>query len=199
MTKIDIFFKKPPDTGAGPGDTRSILYLLRRDLRDLSCPETRAPTSQDSLKAPVLASAGIIIGFEILGRVWTGENDPGQSKLINALSEILLINKETAKTIMHFRNSLAHGYQLELHARDTNVYKFRLISDICNRSFFKSINENGVTEYEICFWELRSKFISAVNMVYKKTKTNDRQKSNFMRVLPFLSPYKMTFNSKQPG
>src|SRR3989338_10112317 len=115
MTKIDTFFKTPPDVGAGPGDTRSILYLLRRDLRDLSCPETREPTSQDSLKAPVLASAGIIIGFEILGRIWTGQNDPGQAKLIDALSEILHISKETAKVIMHFRNSLAHGYQLELH------------------------------------------------------------------------------------
>lgn len=191
MGDIDSFFMTPPVTGAGPGNVRSILYLLRRDLRDLTCPETQQIPNQDSIKAPVLAAAGISIGLEVLARIWVGENDPSQVKLVKSFSEILSISEAKAELIYRFRNSLLHGYQLELHARDRNIYRFCLHTNLVHPNFFDEGGVNGISEYTISFWELRRIFLVAVQVVYAKVTSDITHRENFLRVLPYLKPYKM--------
>ena len=192
MSEIDLFFAAPPDTGAGQGNIRSILYLLRRDLRDLSCPESQEIPSESRIVAPVLAAAGINIGFEVLGRIWTGEDDPGQAKLVNAYQEILQVSKELAEVLLHFRNSLMHGYQLEINARRARgVYRFCLHTNLQASSFFERTQRNGIEEYRVSFWELRRKFLKAINTVYVAVRNEGSHRNKFESVLPYLRPYVM--------
>lgn len=191
--EIEQFFKTPPRQGAGPGNIRSILYLLRRDLRDLTIPEEDVLAGTLSIKAPVLAATGIMIGFEVLGRIWLGENDPYQPEQEKALSKILEVPLKTSHVMVMFRNALAHGYQLEIHSRKNKIYRFSLEDNYQSDKWFLAVGIDHNKTYSIGFWELRKRFIKSVEKI-KTLLGNPSEtilRSNFIKVLPYLKPYKI--------
>ena len=106
---LNWFFRQPPVKGAGSGNARSILYHLRRDLRDISVHEGRR-TANKRLRAPVLGSFGIMVGYEILAQVWTGKSSVAKRHLRQTYREMLKVSPVKANLMIQFRNALAHGY-----------------------------------------------------------------------------------------
>lgn len=190
--EIERFFQHPPTTGRGNGPTYSILFLLRRDLRDLTGPEDE-PAQRARLRSPILASFGIMTGLELLARVWLGLNDPGQARVKKAFKEILGIDDQTAAYMIHFRNAIGHGYQLSIIARtgERHAYHFALDDNIHIKSSLIDTKSESNETYVIRFWELRSKFFSAIQKVHTAVKNpeNTQLRMNFYSMLPYLRPY----------
>ncbi len=192
--EIAIFFKSPPREGPGEGSPYSVLYLLRRDLRDLAGHED-LPPNRDLLKAPVLASFGIMSGLELLARVWLRENDPKQDpQLIKAYQEILSVSSNMAKLMIHFRNAIGHGYQLAIHARDKKEYCFSLNEILNNFDWFAETKANGEIVYSINFWELRKRFIAAIHRIHGLLvdPNSETLRANFYVMRNYLKPYLIT-------
>lgn len=191
--KLNEFFAPPPAKGAGPGDIRSVLFLLRRDLRDLSLPEGSEADAKAANIAPVLASAGLMIGFELLARIWIGENDPGQKALIQAFKEILGVDANVADLMVNFRNAIAHGYQLEIFARGGKKYRFALGDHAGSNLWFEERNNGTEVEYHLNFWELRRRFLDAVAKVegVLRDPAQTEKHKNFYKMIPYIKPYHM--------
>lgn len=191
--EIERFFRQPPESGPGQGTVRSILYLLRRDLRDLSIPEQRPANANDRMTAPVLACASMLIGLEVLGRIWQGKNKPVQMELNAAYQSLLGLDEPTAKLLIMFRNAIAHGYQLEHEGSDGTTYRFALGDHVGWQLWFEERTINGKTEYHVNCWELRERFLKAVEtlrtQLLNPKEIGRRQK--FEAVLQFLRPYHM--------
>jgi len=190
--EIEHFFEPPPAEGPGDGPTCSILFLLRRDLRDLTGQESK-PESRELLRTPILASFGIMIGLELLARVWLGENDPKRPQLKKAFQEILEVDSRTADLMTHFRDAIGHGYQLSIHARDRKEYHFAVDDSAhVNSSFFEP-GDATHTHYTIQFWTLRAKFLNAIQKVRATLANpgNDQHRMHFYAMIPYLRPYEI--------
>src|ERR1039457_3832004 len=69
-TRIARVFMEPSKRFAD--NRRPFLYLLRRDLSDLYGPEAEPP-NPSVIKAPLLAALGVMVGFELLTKYWSGK------------------------------------------------------------------------------------------------------------------------------
>jgi hypothetical protein len=191
---IDFFFKAPPAYGRESRNTHSVLYLLRRDLRDISGPEEEPP-DLEKLRAPILASFGVMAAFELLARVWTGINDFGKEKAGHRLTACYeeFVDVENAALLKQFRNAIGHGYELIIQARDGKVYHFGLRDEISGNEWFKKTVISSETVYVINFWELRWRFLKAISRMKSRLKDlrEVEPRRNFRQMIRVIRPYTM--------
>jgi hypothetical protein len=188
---LDWFFRQPPANGPGLGNMRSILYLLRRDLRDVSAHEGRK-TANKRLKAPVLGAFGIMVGYEILAQVWTGKSSVAKKQLRQTYREVLGVSPGKANLMIQFRNALAHGYTLEITDRaDGKKYGFILSNRSRQSAWFRK--EGG--KFRINFWALRWRFLQDLKRLHQRLldRSLTARRRAFISSLNSLGPYIVTF------
>lgn len=195
--QVEKFFARPPKAGPGRiGEEKSLLFLLRRDLRDLSVPEGDAPDTQE-LRAPVLAALGIMIGFEILARIYQGSGLLGNPAKADAFRKFLDVSDAESWLMVYFRDAVAHGYQLTAHTRDKGTFHFALAPGRPDDSIFtpvrSSIRASGPNSirHEVNFWALRQRFLTAVEQFQQSLANtgNASARARFVAALPKLQPY----------
>ncbi|MFZ3122124.1 MAG: hypothetical protein WA104_01985 [Thermodesulfovibrionales bacterium] len=121
QTKIARVFTAP--SHPLPDHRTPFLYLLRRDLELLYGHENR----NGSVKAPLLACLGIMVGFELLAKMWSGNYQAESKELISFLENVTGLPSDKADALAQFRHALAHGYRLSTRKKKgQEIYEFHI-------------------------------------------------------------------------
>jgi hypothetical protein len=201
---IKHFFHAPPETGIGLGNVRSGLFMIRRDLRDLSGPEASTPRSfvesSAVLKTPILGCVGIFAGLEVLATIYKGQYDPGSPGVISSLSDLGIFKKDEITTLLTFRNAIVHGYNLDNVPREIRRkkvdywYRFTLDDDpTIDTAISLKRRDEKMERYTISFWQLRNHFFEAIRKLRTMLLDGNNRglRSNFFSVAEYIEPYKM--------
>ena len=154
------------------------LYLLRRDLVDLTGNERKRPRKTD-LKSPLLSSLAMMIGLELLAKFHSGKYyypKFKQKHFKRFLREIGKLSNSEAQTLVQFRNAIAHGYCLETYEYDSNTDEIRntikfILDDKLSKNNRIFICVNGV--HRINIWNLKSFFLRTIKIF--KNELNKQQ------------------------
>lgn len=187
---LNWFFRQPPVVGAGHGNAKSILFQLRRDLRDISAHEGRR-TARKRLKAPILGSFGIMVGYEVMAQIWSGKSSIAKKHLRQTYREMLGVSQHKANLMIQFRNALAHGYTLDITDRDTGKkYSFRLSDRSRESAWFK---QEGA-KFRVNFWALRWRFLQDIGRLHHRllNRSEIARRRAFIAALDWLGPYIVT-------
>lgn len=158
----------------GDQGERPLLFLLRRDLMKYQYgPEDAQPTD-DGMHSPLLTCLGIMVGFELLTKLWAGQMEINRELLKQFLRmfSTLSIN-EKADALVRFRNAIAHSYSLTDVARDGKKYRFRIDADAHNANKDIQITSSG-NEKRILInvWWLKKLFLDSIKS-YRKRLSNE--------------------------
>ena len=82
---------------------------LRRDLEALYGPEAEL---SKVVKTPILTSLGIMMGMELLSKMWSGDHMASIKQIGAFLQEVSNLDEKVAAALVQFRCALAHGYRL---------------------------------------------------------------------------------------
>jgi hypothetical protein len=138
-------------------DRRPLLYLLRRDLQNQYGKEAHPPSKVFS---PLLTGLGIMVGFEVLTKLWTGNHDVRTEQIEEFFKNICSLPEGKAIALAQFRHALAHGYRLQtLRHRDWQMYSFS-VSDVPDGK--ECIADLGSYFFEVNLWRLKDLFITAI-------------------------------------
>ena len=153
--KIEIarVFLAPCDEPVDNG--RSILYLLRRDLQDQYGKESDPP---GKIISPLLTTLGIMLGFELLTKYWSGHYKTKAKDIENFLKNVAKLSAIQSVILTQLRHALAHGYCLQTKGYDGNMYAFWLDD---NKDGSKVIEKKD-SKYIINIWELKKLFIKTI-------------------------------------
>lgn len=158
-----------------PDDSRPILYLLRRDLQNQYGEETEVPSQ---VLSPFLTGLGIMVGIEILTKLWSGDHNAGTLKIEDFLKSICSLSDEKAIALAQFRHALAHSYSLEtIRRKNKKVYTF-VVSDVATES--ECITELGNLKFRISIWRLKDLFLAAIKEYYRLLYISSDLQSKFM-------------------
>ena len=174
-TAVEIarMFLDPNETQAD--DSRPILYLLRRDLQNQYGEETEVPSQ---VLSPFLTGLGIMVGIEILTKLWSGDHNAGTLKIEDFLKSICSLSDEKAIALAQFRHALAHGYRLEtIRRKNKKVYTF-VVSDVATES--ECITELGNLKFRISIWRLKDLFLAAIKEYHRLLYISSDLQSKFM-------------------
>jgi hypothetical protein len=140
------------------GDNRRpLLYLLRRDLQNQYGKEVD-PSS--SILSPLLTGLGVMVGFEVLTKLWTGDPHAGTDRIEEFLKNICSLPERDAIALTQFRHALAHGYRLQTHRhKDQQMYSFS-VSD--NPDGKECTVDLGSCSFEVNLWRLKDLFLAAI-------------------------------------
>jgi len=194
--QVETFFAPPARRGRWPGrigKEHSILFDLRRDLQDLSVYEGELPDNQ-ALIAPNLAALGIMIGFEILACVYQGSGSIANAAKADAFRKFLKVSEKESWLLVHFRDALAHGYQLVARTRSGEIFHFALASGQPEDSFFTPVKSSvratgpASVRYEVNFWALRHRFLETTKEFSARlaNRANSSERNRFIAALPQL-------------
>lgn len=173
VVEIARMFLNPNENQAD--DRRPILYLLRRDLQNQYGKETETPTQ---VLSPFLTGLGIMVGIEVLTKLWSGDHNAGTEKIEDFLKSICSLPNEKATALAQFRHALAHGYRLETTRRkDKQVYTF-VVSDVARES--ECITELGNLKFQISIWRLKDLFLAAIKEYHRILHISSDLQSKFM-------------------
>lgn len=119
--QIDLFFRDPA-IPPSPVGTFSVLYLLRRDIKQ--CVESR------QILWP--ATMAILAGIDLLGKLHAGQDGRGVGKRFRGfISDYFLsVSSEDAKTIYQLRNALLHSFGLYAESEEKKYYFNLIYQDI---------------------------------------------------------------------
>lgn len=147
-------FLAPDDEPVDNG--RSMLYFLRRDLQDQYGKEGG---QHDKLISPLLTTLGIMLGFELLAKYWSGRHITNGKVLENFLEDVTKLSRIQSVILTQLRHALAHGYCLQTkNNNDGKMYTF-LLSD--NEAASMVIQEKD-SKYTINIWQLKKLFIETI-------------------------------------
>lgn len=159
---VESFFKAPVESLEKEGD--GILYNLRSDLAKLYDPEDRF--DQDPSEHAMLATIGILIGFDYISKVYSPEEYSGD-RFVETIKDLASATHEQSEALYQFRNALAHSFSL---VTTSNRAKFRkgdeLSFQLTDRSGAALINKLSDTGQaatdEVSFWELKRCFLQVI-------------------------------------
>jgi hypothetical protein len=138
-------------------DRLPLLYLLRRDLQNHYGNEADPPSN---VLSPLLTALGIMVGFEVLTKLWTGDHQAGTDRIEEFLKKICSLPEGQAIALVQFRHALTHGYRLQsLRRRDLQMYSFSL-SDVSDGK--ECIADLGSGLFEVNLWRLKDLFLVAI-------------------------------------
>jgi hypothetical protein len=156
-------------------DRRPILYLLRRDLQNQYGKEKETPAQ---VLSPFLTGLGIMVGIEVLTKLWSGNHHAGTSEIEEFLENICSLPDEKAIALAQFRHALAHGYRLEtMRHKDKKIYEF-VVSDIAGES--ECISDLGDFKFRINIWRLKDLFLEAIKEYHRVLQISSALQSKFM-------------------
>jgi hypothetical protein len=171
--EIDRMFLDPNEPQAD--DSRPILYLLRCDLQNQYGKETETPAL---VLSPLLTGLGIMVGIEVLTKLWSGDHNAGTGEIEEFLKSVCSLPGEMATALAQFRHALAHGYRLEtIRRKDKQVYIF-VVSDVATEC--ECITELGDFKFRISIWRLKDLFLMAITECHRLLHASSEQQSKFM-------------------
>ena len=151
---------------------RPLLFLLRRDLQGQYRREEEDPIN-DGIKSPLLTCLGIMVGFELLTKLWSGQFEVVRNTSKKFLREILSLDEAQAEALVRFRNAIAHSYSLTDVTRDGTKFRFKVDADDQRASDAIRVVPNGnEKEVYINAWWLKKLFLESVQK-YKFKLEND--------------------------
>lgn len=163
-----------PD-GLLPDKRRPLLFLLRRDLQNQYGKEG-APPGQ--LLSPLLTGLGIMVGFEVLTKLWSGDHKAGTPEIEDFLREVGQISESHAIALAQFRHALAHGYRLQtVRKKDQETYSFKASDDASGKDVVRDL---AAFEFEINLWRLKDLFISAISRYHELLQKSSDLQAKFM-------------------
>lgn len=154
---------------------RPLLYLLRRDLQNQYGKEVDSPSK---ILSPLLTSLGIMVGFDVLTKLWSGKHNTETAQIEEFLKNICNLHEERSVALAQFRHALAHGYRLHtVRCKDKQTYSFS-VSDILNGK--ECITDLGGYLFEINIWCLKDLFIAAIKEYRRLLDTSEDFQRKFM-------------------
>ncbi len=171
-------FKEPSleqekyDEELGKG-VRPLLFLLRRDLKDFQYDDEDATPMEDGMNSPLLTCLGIMIGFELLTKFWTGQVEVNRDWQKKFLDKYTCLNSEKSGFLVRFRNAVAHSYSLTDVTKDGKKIRFELDADIYKDNEAVSLDDSGdEKKVYINAWGLNKLFLDSIKK-YKKELDDD--------------------------
>ena len=159
--EIDRVFMDPMDWP--PDDRRPLLYLLRRDLKDQYGREEE-PAESVQLKSPLLTCLGIMVGFELLAKLWSGKHEfrerDGKATVKEFMRSIVRVGEHEADALVDFRNSLAHSYGLSI-GKGRSLSVDDDTGSACREVSIADLGE-GKSKIYVNVWHLKDLFVRAV-------------------------------------
>jgi hypothetical protein len=138
-------------------DRRPLLYLLRRDLQNQYGKEADPPSS---ILCPLLTGLGVMVGFELLTKLWTGDRHARPEQIEEFLKNICSLPERDVIALAQFRHALAHGYGLQTRRpKDQQIYSF-FVSDLPEGK--ECIADLGSGLFEVNLWRLKDLFLTAI-------------------------------------
>ena len=121
-TEISRVFTLPsqslPDKGT------PLLYLIRKDLEEQYGSEAN---SGGTCRSPLLTCLGIMIGFDLLSKMWSGNHQAEMKELIEFLEKIAGQSPDQADALAQFRHALVHGYRLSVRKKKgQEIFTFQI-------------------------------------------------------------------------
>lgn len=190
------------DPSERPSDERRpLLYLLRRDLKDQYGGENEQVESVQ-IKSPLLICLGIMVGFELLTKMYSGKHEfeksgEGKREVKKFMLDILEIGGQEAGALIKFRNSLAHSYGLGIGKNQT----LTVDDDAQSASREVSVNNLGGNKQEIYInvWHLKELFVQAVATYKNRLVIDFELQKNFVCCLANLGEIRIQGSEKSRG
>lgn len=192
MKEIERFFL-PPGKKC-PDEKRPLLFLLRRDLVKLYGNE--GSNRKRHVTSPLLTSLGIMVGLELLAKLWSGEVEAGHSTIVDFLVQVAELSPERAEALAQFRHAIAHGYRLKTRVRSSgNYYYFYLSDSKSANELLKRINSH---RFKINVWKLKDFFISTIYAYRRVLLLDKKRMKNFDAVREKIGDIEIRRGTKIP-
>jgi hypothetical protein len=157
-------------------DGKSILYLLRRDLQNLYGKEMDEPSK---IFSPLLTTLGIMVGFELLSKYWSGNHITKSTDLENFLKKVAELSPNNSVILTQLRHSLAHGYCLQTR-KTTNGKKFAFCLDDNKEDLQLIIKDDSKNIVNI--WKLKKLFVETIKSYHNKLAQSADLQGKFVTV-----------------
>lgn len=107
-----------------PDKGTPLLYLIRKDLEEQYGSEAN---SGGTCRSPLLTCLGIMIGFDLLSKMWSGNHQAEMKELIEFLEKIAGQSPDQADALAQFRHALVHGYRLSVRKKKgQEIFTFQI-------------------------------------------------------------------------
>lgn len=185
QAEIARVFSPPLDRGYA--NQMSLLYLLRRDLQNLYGQEGGTPVK---VKSPLLTCLGIMVGFELLTKLWSGNHEISSSLTEDFLSKVAQVQKSKAQALVQFRHALAHGYRLGTKTKKDNKFYSFVVDDTSN--YHECISEIDSQKFLVNIWQLKELFLSSIEEYKRLLEADFNLQNKFMVCLANLGDIQIT-------
>ena len=190
QTEIARVFTPPSDRFCN--DKMSPLYLLRRDLQNQYGQECDSPVR---LKSPLLTCLGIMVGFELLTKLWSGNHEADSKLIENFLNKVAQLQKPNSVALVQFRHAIAHSYRLGTKGKKDNKFYSFVVDDLSNCC--ECIREVDSQKFLVSIWKLKELFLYSVK-AYKGLLEDDSDlQKKFMVCLANLGDVQITSSVEQ--
>ncbi len=158
---FEAFFKAPQEIPATDGDC--VLFWLRRGLTALYGQETE--DGFDPQHGTLLATAGILMGFDFLGRAYYGGQAEG-NKFVGVLQHAGGVTGHTAEVLYQLRCGLIHSLSLSAVSRRRfhrgQEFRFTLTDNASDPVVSPDASPNHRYAFLVSFPALRRLFLGTV-------------------------------------
>lgn len=164
------------DPNQNQADNRCpLLYLLRYDLQNQYGKEAESPSKVFS---PLLTGLGIMVGVEVLTKLWSGNHYADTELIEKFLETICGLPTDKAIALAQFRHALAHGYRLQVTRRkDKQIYSF-VLSDVASEN--ESVTDLGNFKFRINIWRLKDLFLAGIKEYHRLLGMSSDLQGKFM-------------------
>ena len=174
-----------------PNKERPFLYLLRRDLQDITGRED-APPDMNAHRAPMLAANGFMIGFEMLTKMRYGvqKHKIKFEDMERFLQDVGGLSFKDAEALAQFRHAVTHGYHLAAKKPSTGQdFTFEL-SDEPDESL--SIFELQTQHFHVGFWPLKALFLKSLRTYRAQLEADPHLQGKFLCASRFMGTCHVT-------
>ena len=169
--QISSFFR-PPTKGNPDGSSRSVLFVLRRDLCSLYGTED-GPRLREPHGPPMLTTIGMCSGLDLLSWIVMGNADarvPGKSDYERFLVEFGGLTENDAKTVYQFRCAQTHSYGLYTVVRQQPKPKpvgFTLTT-LPDIQVLVQPHPGQADHFVVNFWEFKALFMRSIGELHRR-------------------------------
>ena len=172
--QIDDCFSAPR-AKRRPGQNRSVLFLLRRDLEKLYGAENRKHIRTH--KAPMLAVLGMMAGIELLAKFNSGKaTQTTNTDFKDFLVDYGNLTRARAEVLYQYRCALAHSYGLytmkRVRGKRPRSFKFSLDDSPGCSCLIQKVAYN---HYTISFWQMKQFFLRCVAYLEARLRNSDHR------------------------
>ncbi|OGP67008.1 MAG: hypothetical protein A2031_05385 [Deltaproteobacteria bacterium RBG_19FT_COMBO_43_11] len=166
----------------------SLMYLLRRDLQNQYGQEDGPPVK---VKSPLLTCLGIMVGFELLTKLWSGEHETCSALIENFLNKVAQLQNHKSVALVQFRHAIAHGYRLGIkRKKDKKFYSF-VVDDTsdCHECIQEVVDSQN---FLVNIWKLKKLFLYSIKEYKRLLEADFDLQKKFMVCLANLGDVQIT-------